>query len=63
MYDTSIFPFLGSLTETTSTALPCALVKQSDQDEGVHEMTAMSGSSAKALRSAVSPKYISWRLL
>ena len=32
MYDTSIFPFLGSLTETTSTALPCALVKQSDQD-------------------------------
>jgi len=30
------------LTETTSTALPCALVKQSDQDEGVHEMTAMS---------------------
>ena len=42
MYDTSIFPFLGSLTETTSTALPCALVKQSDQDEGVHEMTAMS---------------------
>ena len=42
IYDTSIFPFLGSLTETTSTVLLCALVKQSDQDEGVHEMTAMS---------------------
>ena len=36
------FRFLGSLTETTSTVLLCALVKQSDQDEGVHEMTAMS---------------------
>ena len=42
IYDTSIFPFLGSLTETTSTVRLCALVKQSDQDEGVHEMTAMS---------------------
>ena len=42
IYDTSIFPFLGSFTETTSTVLPCALVKQSDQDEGTHEMTAMS---------------------
>ena len=42
IYDTSIFPFLGSLTETTSIVCLCALVKQSDQDEGVHEMTAMS---------------------
>ena len=42
IYDASIFPFLGSLTETTSTSRLCALVKQSDQDEGFHEMTAMS---------------------
>ena len=39
IYDTSIFPFLGSLTETTSTVRLCALVKQSDQDRDVMRET------------------------
>ena len=36
------FRFLEVWLKTTSTVRLCALVKQSDQDEGVHEMTAMS---------------------